>query len=91
MSRILTAALFVFTLSAPAFADAVPVGAAVFKSRPTGVGKPDAVSCYQTVPVGSHIRNLQCARNSDWARMNASGSFPFPNQLGYADVRTPQP
>ena len=71
MSRILTAALFVLTLSAPALADTVPAGATVWQSRPTGAGKQGAVSCYQAVPIGSHIRDMQCARNSHWARNNA--------------------
>jgi hypothetical protein len=74
MRLVLTAAFFVLTLSAPAFADPVPVGATVLPSRPTGFGEPDAVSCYQTVPIGSHIRNLQCARNADWARARISSS-----------------
>ena len=84
MSRILTAALLVLTLSAPAFADTVPVGATVWQSKPTGAGKPDAISCYQDVPIGSHIRTMQCERNSEWARMNAltwvgtGGSEPGP-------------
>jgi hypothetical protein len=72
MSRILTAALFVFTLSAPALADTVPQGAAVLRHQPTGAGKPDAVSCYEVVKIGTRTRNLQCARNSDWARVSAS-------------------
>ena len=71
MRRILTAALFVFTLSAPAFADTIPVGATVWQYKPTGAGKPDAISCYQEVPIGSHIRDMRCERNSEWARMNA--------------------
>jgi len=70
MSRILTAALFVLTLSAPAFADTVPVGATVLPHEPTGAGKPDAVSCHEVVKTGTRTRNLQCARNSDWARVN---------------------
>lgn len=70
MSRILTAAFFLLTLSAPALADTVPAGAMVWSHHPTGVGSPGAISCYQAVAIGSHIRNLQCARNSVWARIN---------------------
>ena len=69
MRRILTAAFFVLTLSAPALADTVPAGATVWMDRPTGDGKPDAVSCYWAVPLGTNIRHLLCARNSQWARM----------------------
>jgi hypothetical protein len=70
MSRILTAALFVLTLSAPALADTVPAGATIWQSKPTGAGKPGAVSCYQDVPIGSHIRDMQCALNAHWKLMN---------------------
>jgi hypothetical protein len=71
MSRILTAALLVLTLSTPASADTVPAGATVWSKRPTGIGKPEAISCYQEVPIGSHIRMMRCERNAEWARMNA--------------------
>jgi hypothetical protein len=74
MSRILTAALFVLTLSAPAFADTAPQGATVLQFQPTGAGKPDAVSCYEVVKSGTRTRNLQCARNSEWARINRSAA-----------------
>ena len=70
MNRILTAALFVLSLSAPAFADTVPAGATVLPHEPTGAGKPDAVSCHEVVKTGTRTRNLKCARNSDWARVN---------------------
>lgn len=70
MRRILTAALFVLALSAPALADTVPAGATVWESRPTGAGKPDAISCYQDVSIGSHIRTMRCERNVEWARLN---------------------
>jgi hypothetical protein len=72
MSRTLTAALLVLTLCAPAFADTVPVGATVLPYQPTGAGKLDAVSCYEVVKTGTRTRNLQCARNSEWARLSAS-------------------
>jgi hypothetical protein len=97
MSRILTAALFVLTLSVPALAGTVPEGATVWKQRPTGAGKPDAISCYQEVAIGSHIRNLQCAPNSAWARvserarMNAGGPFPLPDTHQYSGARLSQP
>jgi len=81
MSRTLTAALFVLTLSAPAFADTAPQGATVFQNQPTGAGKPDAVSCYEVVKTGTRTRNLQCARNSEWARLSASVAS---NTLGAA-------
>jgi hypothetical protein len=76
MSRILIAALFVLTLSAPALADTVPVGATVLPHKPMGAGKPDAISCYREVPIGSHIRDMRCERNSEWARMNALTWLP---------------
>ncbi len=75
MSRILTAALFVFTISAPALADTVPEGVTLRAYEPVGNGDPNAISCwaYRTTPP---IRGLQCARNSDWARLNAgAGRF----------------
>jgi hypothetical protein len=81
MTRILTAALLVLTLSAPALADTVPVGATVLPHQPTGAGKPDAVSCYEKVAIGTRTRNLQCARNSEWARLSASVAS---NTLGAA-------
>lgn len=75
MSRILTAAFFLLTLSASAFADTVPAGAMLWRHHPTGSGNPDAISCYQAVAIGSHIRNLQCARNSVWARINKGPAY----------------
>jgi len=70
MSRILTAALFVLTLSAPALADTLPAGAKLWQYQPTGAGKPDGVSCYEVAKTGTRTRNLQCASNSEWARIN---------------------
>ena len=74
MSRILTAALFVLTLSAPALADNVPEGVALRAYQPVGNGDPNAISCwaYRTTPP---VRGLQCARNSYWARLN--GRLPM--------------
>jgi hypothetical protein len=73
MSRILTAALFVLTLSAPALADTVPQGVKLRAYEPVGNGDPKAVTCwaYRTTPP---VRGLQCARNSDWARLNAGSN-----------------
>jgi hypothetical protein len=70
MSRILTVTFSALLFAAPALADTVPQGATVLQNQPTGAGKPNAVSCYEAVPIGSRIRNLHCARNSDWVRMN---------------------
>ena len=72
MGRILTITVAALMLSAPALADTVPAVATVWRHQPTGAGKPDAVSCYQAVATGSHIRNLRCAPNSEWARLNRS-------------------
>jgi hypothetical protein len=60
MSRILTAALFVLTLSAPAFAAALPEGVKLRAYEPVGNGDPNAISCwaYRTTPP---VRGLQCA------------------------------
>jgi hypothetical protein len=91
MSRILTAALFVFTLSTPAFADTVPAGATVWQSKPTGAGKPDAISCYQVVPIGSHIRDLKCARNSEWARLYRGTNLDTVGANSPADSFGPSP
>ena len=73
MSRILTAALFVLTLSAPALAETVPEGVKLYAYQPVGNGDPNAITCwaYRTTPP---IRGLQCARNSYWARLNAGFS-----------------
>ncbi len=69
MSRILTAALFVLTLSAPALAGTVPEGVTLRAYPPIGNGDPNAISCWawRTTPP---VRGLQCARNSEWARLN---------------------
>jgi hypothetical protein len=92
MSRILTAALFALTLSAPALADTVPKGATIWQHQPTGAGKPEAISCYQEVAPGSHIRNLQCAPNSYWAMANKYGtcSYAYPGGRGVACVNIPR-
>jgi hypothetical protein len=70
MSRILTAALLVLTLSAPALAGTVPEGIKLQAYQPVGNGDPNAISCwaYRTTPP---VRGLRCARNSYWARLNA--------------------
>lgn len=75
MSRILKVTIAALMLSAPALADTTPQGAIVWQHQPTGAGKPEAVSCYQAVATGSHTRNLQCARNSEWARINRSDAL----------------
>src|SRR5438045_617561 len=87
MSRILTAALFVFTLSAPALAEnTVPEGVKLQAYQPVGKGDPNAISCwaYRTTPP---VRGLQCARNSYWARLNGLA----PNHLdGVQSGQPPQ-
>jgi hypothetical protein len=74
MNRILTAALFVLTLSAPVLADTVSEGVKLRAYPPVGNGDPNAISCwaYRTTPP---VRGLQCARNSYWARLN--GRLPM--------------
>lgn len=69
MGRILTAALCAFTLSAPAFAAAVPEGVTLRAYEPVGKGDPNAISCWAW-RVTPPVRGLQCARNSYWARLN---------------------
>ena len=73
MSRILTAALFVLTLSAPALAGTVPQGVNLLSYPPVGNGDPHAISCwaYRATPP---VRGLRCARNSYWARLNAGSN-----------------
>ena len=81
MRRILTATIFVLTLSAPALADAVPEGVTLRAYQPVGNGDPNAISCwaYRTTPP---IRGLQCARNSDWKRLNRLSHDPLDGQSG---------
>src|SRR3978361_665740 len=78
MSRILTAALFVLTLSAPALADTVPKGFTLLAYPPVGNGDPNAISCWawRTTPP---VRGLQCARNSEWARLNKGSNRGYPS------------
>lgn len=73
MSRILTAALFAFALSAPALAGTLPEGVKLRAYEPVGNGDPNAISCWawRTTPP---VRGLRCARNSYWASLN--GRFP---------------
>jgi hypothetical protein len=70
MSRILTAALLVLTLSAPALAGTVPEGVTLRAYEPVGKGDPNAISCWAW-RVTPPVRGLRCARNSYWARLNA--------------------
>lgn len=79
MSRILTGAIFVLTLSAPAFAQTVPEGVTLRAYQPVGNGDPNAISCwaYRTTPP---IRGLQCARNSEWKRLNRLSGTPWDGQ-----------
>ena len=79
MSRILTAAIFVLTLSGPAFADTLPEGIKLRAYEPVGNGDPNAISCWAW-RVTPPIRGLQCARNSEWARRNTTIG-----KLGLAD------
>lgn len=75
MRLVLTAALVLLTLSAPAFADVVPEGIKPRATPPVGNGDPNDISCWalRTTPP---IRGLRCARNWQWARINAGGSLP---------------
>ena len=73
MSRILTAALLVLILSAPALADTVPEGVALRAYQPVGNGDPNAISCWAW-RVTPPVRGLQCARNAVWKRINNGGS-----------------
>ena len=92
MSRILTAAIFALTLSAPALADSIPAGATLWRDRPTGAGKPDAISCYKAATIETHIVKLHCARNWDWAQVRQlEGATGFNNPVtsgpGYTGLR----
>lgn len=70
MNRTFSAALFVLTLSAPALADSLPKGVTLRAYQPVGNGDPNAISCWAR-RITPPVRGLQCARNSDWARLNA--------------------
>lgn len=89
MSRILTAALFVLTLSAPALAGTVPDGITLRAYQPVGKGDPNAISCwaYRTTPP---VRGLQCARNSDWERLNANAGRLVGDQRGESNFGPPR-
>lgn len=56
-----------------ASADTLPQGVPVWAYPPVGKGDPNAISCwaYRATPP---IRGLQCARNSEWARLNAGSN-----------------
>jgi hypothetical protein len=88
MSRILTTALFVLTLSAPALAGTVPEGVNLRAYQPVGNGDPNAISCWawRTTPP---VKGLQCARNTDWARLNGGGGRFFGEHPGDAMVGMP--
>jgi hypothetical protein len=83
MKLVLTTALLVLTLSAPALADTVPAGVPqgikLRAYQPVGNGDPNAISCwaYRTTPP---VRGLQCARNSYWARLNRLSRDPLDGQ-----------
>ena len=79
MRRILTAAFLVLTLPAPALAGPVPQGVTLRAYEPVGNGDPNAISCWAR-RITPPVRDLQCARNSVWARINAVGSFPDQGQ-----------
>jgi hypothetical protein len=87
MSRILTAAFFIFTLSAPALAGTVPEGFTLRAYQPVGNGDPNAISCWawRTTPP---VQGLQCARNSDWKRINA-GSPSFADSAALSAAGRP--
>lgn len=74
MRRTLTATLLVLTLSTPALAGPVPQGVTLRAYEPVGNGDPNAISCWAR-RVTPPIRGLQCARNSEWKRVNGGGSL----------------
>jgi hypothetical protein len=81
MSRILTAALFVLTLSAPCLAETVQ-------------GNSDAVTCHEGQPLEGMAleRGTVCKRNSEWARLNGGSRFAGPTIEGpRGDVPPPPP
>jgi hypothetical protein len=69
MKLILTIALSTLMLSASAFAGTAPEGFTLRAYPPTGNGDPNAISCWAWRTT-SPIRGLQCARNSEWSRLN---------------------
>ena len=65
MKLSLTIVLSTLMLATPALAEP----AQVYPFQPVGKGDPNAVSCYQARMPTKH---LECARNSQWARINRS-------------------
>ena len=62
----------------------------VFKDKPIGQGDPVAISCYRPVSSTSRFSELECRRNSEWAKIAAEdyrgGTLDLGNRAGGATV-----
>jgi len=90
MNRILTFTLCALMLSAPALAQTAPQQHQIFKDKPSGLGDPDAISCYRPVSSFSRVRTLDCRSNAEWGQLAASdhrgGTLDLGNRAGGAAV-----
>jgi len=62
----------------------------VYKDKPIGQGDLAAVSCYRPVSSTSRFSELECRRNSEWAKIAAEdhrgGPLDIGNRAGGAPV-----
>jgi hypothetical protein len=72
MNRILTFALSMLMLSAPALAQTAPEQRKIYTEKPIGEGDPGATSCYPEPSSMSRVRKMDCRLNSEWASIYAA-------------------
>lgn len=84
MKRLLIIAISCLALTAclKDFRNDAPEQHIVYKDRPTGQGDPIATSCYRPSLSFSHVSNLDCRRNSEWARIQAADNHSGQNDIG---------
>ena len=90
MNRILTFTLCALMLSAPALAQTASQQHQIFKDKPSGLGDPDAISCYRPVSSFSRVRTLDCRTNAEWGQLagneHRGGTLDLGNRAGGAAV-----
>ena len=62
----------------------------IYKDKPTGQGDPVAISCYRPLLSTSRFSELECRRNSEWAKIavddQRGGALDIGNKAGGAPV-----
>ena len=72
------------------FREDAPEQRQIYKDKPIGQGDPVAISCYRPPSSTSRFSELECRRNSEWAKIAADdyrgGTLDLGNRAGGAAV-----